>query len=72
MVNQIDSFIDFNGNNVIVGDKVIYIQAGYHNLKTASVKSISPQMCLLGAITEDDPSKYVKQFHMQVIKVILE
>ncbi len=72
MANQIDSFKDFNGNTVIVGDKVIYMQIGYRNLTTAYVKSISPKMCLLGGLNDDVTFNYIKQFHDQVIKVILE
>jgi len=60
---------DFLGNELEIGDLVVFMEVNYRNLKTGKIVSISPKMLLV-----DDGSSSLystsKQRHDQVIKII--
>ena len=61
---------DFLGNTLAVGDKVVYAQLRYRNLKTGYVRKITPCMVFISdkqQITEFED--WHKQSHNQVIKI---
>lgn len=60
---------DFVGQDLAVGDTVVYMQVGYRSLKTANVIKITPKMVILRRVGCSDPFYNVKQYHSQVVKV---
>ena len=59
---------DFLGNELEIGDEVVFTQLGYRNLIKGTIKSISPKTCIIShkAIQNRTESK---QFHRQIVKV---
>lgn len=60
---------DFLGNELSVGDKVIFCLLHYRKLKVGVIEKITAQMVFISW----GPGEYqkVRQFHSQVIKVDL-
>lgn len=60
---------DFLGNDLTVGDEIIFTELRYRNFLRGKVKKLTPQMVFI----EYDCGKYgstiIKQAHEQVIKV---
>ena len=60
--------LDFLGNELKVGDKVIYTELRYRHFQIAYIMKITPQMLQLDKSNSQDKSRWFKQEHGQVIK----
>lgn len=60
---------DFLGNDIQVGDQVIYAQLHYRSLKIGTITKITPKMVFIQTDTDKNYDwTIIKQFHDQVIK----
>lgn len=58
---------DYLGNEIEIGDKVVYVRLGYRDLTKGIIHHITPKMV---KIKRDINSQtIVKQYHDQVIKI---
>lgn len=60
---------DFLGNEINVGNKVVYMSVHYRSLKRAVIKKITPKMVFLGVEHLIHPDSWDRQFHNQVVKI---
>ena len=60
---------DFLGNEIEVGDDVVFVQLGYRNLLIGTITSISPKTLIVQHARTNTGQVSTKQFHAQVIKV---
>lgn len=61
---------DFVGNELNVGDEVIFMQKSYRNLLRGTIVSMSEHTCKIQHEKTNDCRTETKQFFSQVIKVI--
>lgn len=61
---------DFIGNELKVGDEVIFMQKSYRNLLRGTIVSMSEQKCKIQHGKTNDGGTETIQFFGQVIKVI--
>jgi hypothetical protein len=54
--------VDFLGNEIKVGDTVVYVEKGYRNFEVGKIVRITDKTVLI-----DNKGKTTKQFHHQVI-----
>ena len=63
---------DFLGNEFEVGDQVVFMQLSYRNLVKGKVIKETSQMCTIQHEKLNVGGTTTRQFHNQVIKVVLE
>lgn len=60
---------DFLGQNIALGDVVVFIQLGYRNLLTGVVTKITDKTLMIAHEKTNTCSKETKQFHNQVVVI---
>lgn len=60
---------DFLRQEIVEGDKVIFVQLGYRNLLLGTVERITPKTLLITHEKTNVGTTKTKQFHKQVVKV---
>jgi len=58
---------DFVGNNILIGDEVVFMQLGYRNLMKGVVVKLTDQTCLIQHEETNTCSKESRQSHNQVV-----
>ena len=59
---------DYVGNEIEVGDTVVFVQLGYRNFWEGIIAKITPKTLLIDHERTNTCSTQTKQFHNQVIK----
>lgn len=60
---------DFLGNELEVGDEVVFVQLGYRNLLKGTIAKITPKMVFITHEETNVCSTETKQAHSQVVKI---
>jgi peroxiredoxin len=60
---------DFLGNDINIGDTVVFIQLGYRNLLKGVVSHITPKTLIVSHDPTNVCSTQTKQFHNQVVVI---
>lgn len=63
-----DKAKDKIGNNIAIGDKVVFMQVGYRNLLIGEISKISPKTILISHPKTNTGDTETRQFHNQVVK----
>ncbi len=61
--------LDFLGQDIHIGSKVIFVQLGYRNLLTGTVTKITPKTLIISHDMTNTCGTETKQFHDQVIVI---
>jgi len=60
---------DFLGQELQVGDEIVFVQLGYRNLLKGKIASITPKTLMIEHDKTNVCSTSTKQFHDQVVKI---
>ena len=60
---------DYLGNELFVGDKIVFMQLTYRKLMKGIIESMSPKMVTIIHEPTNTCSKKSKQFFNQIIKI---
>jgi hypothetical protein len=63
---------DFLGNEIKVGDEVVFVQKNYRNLLNGKIIKITDKMCVIGHDRTNVGGTETRQFHDQVVKVNID
>ena len=64
-----DKKCDFLGNELNVGDEVVFMQLKYRNLMKGTIKHMSPKTALIEHKMTNTCSTESKQFYKQMVKI---
>jgi len=60
---------DFLGNDINVGDEVVFVELGYRNLLRGQIIRISHKTCIISHKMTNTGRTESKQLHNQVVKI---
>ena len=60
---------DFLGNDIKVGDEVVFVRIGYRDLSRGTIKSITDKTVLITHGPSNISKTETRQFHSQVVKI---
>lgn len=60
---------DFLGQELQVGDEIVFVQLGYRNLFKGKIASMTPKTLMIEHDRTNVGSTSTKQFHDQVVKI---
>lgn len=60
---------DFLGNELFVGDEIVFVQLSYRNLLKGIIKEITPKTILISHAETNTCGIETKQFPDQVVKI---
>lgn len=61
---------DFIGNELQIGDEVVFMQLKYRNLMRGTIKTMAPKSALLGHKKTNTCSTESRQCYKQMIKIV--